>query len=90
MGHGIGNVVEFQVQEYLEAARLQLLQQLRAGGGKQLLADLQPALQRVKTGGKGQRGIGGGKIQCHQHRRGNVGSKARRHQGIHVVPVFNA
>ena len=46
-GRGIGNIVEFQVKEYLEAAPLQVLDDSRAAAGEQLLADLDPALLRI-------------------------------------------
>ena len=86
--HGVGDVVELEVQEHLEAACGQLLQQLRAGGGKQLLAYLQAALRGVETGSKRQGGIGGGEVQRHQYRRVNVGRKAVCHQRIHVFLSF--
>ena len=41
--HGIGDVVEFQVKEYIEPARHQRTHQLRSRHGEQLLAHLEPA-----------------------------------------------
>jgi len=62
-GGGVGDVVEFQIEEQLEALGLQRLDHLRAAAGEQLLADLYPAQRRIELVGQRQGGVTAGEVE---------------------------
>ncbi len=60
---GVGDIVKFQIQEHLESALLQILNQLRPGTREQLFAHFQAALGRIQFFYQLQGRILGGKVE---------------------------
>ena len=81
-GHGIGNVVEFQVEKHAVATAGQLVHHGRSGRREQLLADLVAADRSTQQVGQRNRLGGGVDIKGNENRVhawaavGGVGSKA--------------
>jgi hypothetical protein len=66
--HGIGNVVEFEVQEDLEPPSMKGIQDLRAAAGKEFLAHLDPTSSRIELIRHAQGGIQGRVIEGNDQR----------------------
>ena len=66
--HGVGNVVEFEVEKHPIAAAGELANHRRPGGGEQLLADLEAADRAAKRIGQRDRRSGRVDIQGHENR----------------------
>ena len=62
-GHGVGDVVELEVEEHFEAALLQARDHRGPGGDEELLADLHAAQPRVEARGERERGLGVGEVE---------------------------
>ncbi|MNC41325.1 hypothetical protein D3C75_900860 [compost metagenome] len=62
-GSGVGNVVEFQIEEHLKALLDQGFDNARCAAGEQLLADLDPAQGRIELIRQFQGGVTGREIQ---------------------------
>ena len=62
-GDGVGDVVELEVEEHIEAALLQLLHHRRSRGDEELLADLHAAKLGIEARGDRERRLGIGEVQ---------------------------
>src|SRR5690606_8937787 len=77
--HGIRDIVELQIQEYLIPFPMDAAHQTRSATGKQFLADLDPTESGIETLKHGERLALAGKVECDDDTAPGILMKLRHH-----------